>query len=455
MGGMILLFVALLGSAAGWLVGDRTTRMAALEREANRALEEAGDLQNRAKWTEALEAVKRAEGILASGGNQGVRDRVRERRKDLEMVLRLELIRLPPAVAGMDGRQNDKATDTAYAEAFREYGIDVDTLDPQEAAERIRGRSVLLELASALDHWAGTRRAISQGDDAGWKRLVAVARAADLDEWRNELRDAWEHRRIETLNKLATSAPRKDLPAQTWLLLCLFNGGMSHQVEQALLRQAQHKFPDDYWINFKLAWTLDHSPPPYSQPDEAVRYYTATVAVRPRNLPGRWYLAQALLQRGKFEEAFAEYQMCIEVQKESGGQNGKYHNVLAWHLSNCPDPKLRDPGLAIELATQAVELNRGEGSFWNTLGVAHYRAGHWKQAIAALEKAMPLHRSQHESYDMYFLAMAYWQLDEKEKAREFYDRAVRWMEKNESRNDELRGFRGEAAELLGVKEKKD
>ena len=68
---------------------------------------------------------------------------------------------------------------------------------------------------------------------------------------------------------------------------------------------------------------------------------------------------------------------------------------------------------------------------------------------------MPLHRGQHESYDTYFLAMGYWQLNEKEKAREFYDRAVRWMEKNQPRNDELRGFRSEAAELLGVKEKKD
>ena len=58
-------------------------------------------------------------------------------------------------------------------------------------------------------------------------------------------------------------------------------------------------------------------------------------------------------------------------------------------------------------------------------------------------------------YDWFFLAMAHWQLSEKDKAREFYDRAVQWMDKNQPTNEELLRFRAEAAEQLGVKEKKD
>ena len=46
--------------------------------------------------------------------------------------------------------------------------------------------------------------------------------------------------------------------------------------------------------------------------------------------------------------------------------------------------------------------------------------------------------------------MAHWQLGEKEAARKWYDQAVAWMDKNQPNNEELRRFRAEAAELLGV-----
>jgi hypothetical protein len=49
--------------------------------------------------------------------------------------------------------------------------------------------------------------------------------------------------------------------------------------------------------------------------------------------------------------------------------------------------------------------------------------------------------------------MAEWQLGNKDEAREWYENAVEWMEKNAADNKELIRFRAEAAELLGVKEK--
>jgi hypothetical protein len=48
--------------------------------------------------------------------------------------------------------------------------------------------------------------------------------------------------------------------------------------------------------------------------------------------------------------------------------------------------------------------------------------------------------------------MAHWQLGEKDAARESYDRAIQWMEKNAPDNKELIRFRAEAAELLGMNE---
>ena len=55
-----------------------------------------------------------------------------------------------------------------------------------------------------------------------------------------------------------------------------------------------------------------------------------------------------------------------------------------------------------------------------------------------------------DSNDWFFLAMAHWQLSDKEQARKWYDQAVEWMEKNKPEDEELLRFRAEAAALLGL-----
>jgi hypothetical protein len=52
----------------------------------------------------------------------------------------------------------------------------------------------------------------------------------------------------------------------------------------------------------------------------------------------------------------------------------------------------------------------------------------------------------------FFLAMAHWQLGDKDQARQGYDESVEWMDKHQPGNAELRCFRAEAAELLGIQE---
>ncbi|MGH7171998.1 MAG: hypothetical protein ACRELG_17120, partial [Gemmataceae bacterium] len=86
------------------------------------------------------------------------------------------------------------------------------------------------------------------------------------------------------------------------------------------------------------------------------------------------------------------------------------------------------------------------------LGVAHYRAEKWQAAIAALTKSMAL-RNGGDSSDWFFLAMVHQQEGRKDEARMCYDRAARWMEKNQAKDEELVRFRAEAAALLGIARK--
>ena len=99
-----------------------------------------------------------------------------------------------------------------------------------------------------------------------------------------------------------------------------------------------------------------------------------------------------------------------------------------------------------------MELAPQVGSCWTTLGIAHYRIGRWQEAVDALQRAGEL-RAGGDSIDWFFLAMARWQLGDKEQAGAWYDRAVQWMEKHQPQNDELRRFRQEAEELLGITKK--
>jgi tetratricopeptide (TPR) repeat protein len=139
------------------------------------------------------------------------------------------------------------------------------------------------------------------------------------------------------------------------------------------------------------------------------------------------------------------------------GVNSELLNNQAWLLATCPYTEVREPAQAVELGTKALASVPGERNYWNTLGVAHYRAGHWSDALAALEKAVQLGNG--GAHDWFFLAMAHWQLGDKEQGRDWYDKAVAWMENNKRAierdwvlNDELPRFRAEAAALLRTKE---
>jgi tetratricopeptide (TPR) repeat protein len=158
-----------------------------------------------------------------------------------------------------------------------------------------------------------------------------------------------------------------------------------------------------------------------------------------------WRLGTALNEQGRYKEAVAEYREVVRLRPG----DARPDNNLAWFLATCPDLKVRDFGQALTHAKKAVELAPSNGRFWNTLGVAQYRNGDRKAAIEALMKSTRL-RNGGDSFDFFFLAMAHWQLDEKDKARDWYARAVAWMDKNQPQNEELKRFRAETEQLLGI-----
>ncbi|HZV06650.1 MAG TPA: protein kinase [Gemmataceae bacterium] len=152
---------------------------------------------------------------------------------------------------------------------------------------------------------------------------------------------------------------------------------------------------------------------------------------------------------GYRQEAREQYVRVVQLCRLTAELNvsAKTMNSCSHILVDCPDESLRDPDLALTLAEKAVTMQPQQPEFWNTLGVAYYRKGDWTKARTSLEQSMKLGGS--GPHDWFFLAMADHRLGDVEHAREWRDKAVRWLEAQEGKPEELLRYRAEADALLG------
>ncbi len=125
------------------------------------------------------------------------------------------------------------------------------------------------------------------------------------------------------------------------------------------------------------------------------------------------------------------------------------YNNISWKMATFADARLRNPRRAVELAQKAVELAPQDRNIANTMGIAQYYSGNWRESLAWLEKSSRL-SSGGDSFDWFFQAMAHYQLGDKDEAGKWYDKSVEWMEKNQPSDEDLVRFRAEAEQLLGI-----
>ncbi len=484
LGGMSLVLVG----GLGWVASDRAARRARTAFEVNQSLQRAESLYADNKLPEAVAEVQKARGVLGTaGGDEDLHRRVQQRLTELETAAKLEEI--------LTESYRDRGY-AEYARLFRDYGIDVEALPTEEAAARIADSRIKLDLVLALDRWATSLRADPRRlDPTRWQRLQALSRAADPDPWRMRYNAASEAGDLKALRELADEADPSRLRTRELAALgdsMRAAGDVGASV--AFLRKVQRRYPADYSINASLGWSLRSLSPP--RWDEAIAFRRIAVAVRPQSPTANFYLGHSLHTVGKLDEAMAYYEAAIALDPEHAAAHYSLANVLrtrgkpeeamahfrravdllptdpfplnglAWELATCAESRLRDPALAVALGKKVVELSirQGDdrdkpgrdrlGNYWNTLGVAHYRAGDWRAAVAALEQSMDF-RTGGDGCDWFFLAMANRKLGRKDEARKWYDRAAAWAEKNDPKNEELICFRAEAAALLGLPEPLD
>ena len=128
-------------------------------------------------------------------------------------------------------------------------------------------------------------------------------------------------------------------------------------------------------------------------------------------------------------------------------------NSLAWNLVRRSPARPDDAALAIRLSRKAVEWEPDQFVYWNTLGVAHYRAGEWSSAIDAINTSIKLNKGG-TAIDWLLLACTNYQQGNIAEARRLYDRAVELMPHrtgtDKARAADLDEFPNETVRVLGV-----
>ena len=289
-----LVIVMLLGALGGW-VGREKLRLARSDALASRsahltcethrietALSEARLLRAEARghWTNpshwettlrrARAAVERAASIVADEDDlDGYVSLVDEARLDLEsddrdrrLLLTLDRIRM------------SKTDVRRYELAFAEAGMDLFGSSIEATASLVRARPISAHLAEVIEDWACL---LKVGEDRR-HRLFDIVSRIEPHPWRDRLRDALRTNERSSLVRLADE-PFASMPPACHVRLANALGSAGESARAiAVLRQARHCHPTDFWINHRLGSELHQAGP--GSLAEALCYYTAAQALR-------------------------------------------------------------------------------------------------------------------------------------------------------------------------------
>jgi tetratricopeptide (TPR) repeat protein len=282
-----------------------------------------------------------------------------------------------------------------FAQAFREWGLDIDHLQVGEIVARLQAQPArfVQEVIVGLDWWALDRRAHQRPD---WKPLHEIAESLDTDGPRRELRNLmvralnpgmwWQAMQFPIqLRKMAAAIDPSTAPVMVIVTLTGYLRSVRDYARAAdLLRQASDAHPNDATMLIQLASTLCEMPRP--QYAKALECYRAARALRPDTGLG---MCRTLLDCGRADEA---------------------ETVARDLLRRHPDHPMVYTYLGIALSTQkkwdeaavyvrkAIELQPEFGPAYNTLGIGLRRQKRLDEAVAALRKATEFNPSESAPY---------------------------------------------------------
>lgn len=166
-----------------------------------------------------------------------------------------------------------------------------------------------------------------------------------------------------------------------------------------------------------------------------------------RDLAEKLSSTRLLVRTGHGDSARSALEQALRTEAE----NGEVQIELAWLLITGPEEH-RDIPRALTLANAAAATEPKKARLRTTLALAHYRAGAWNDAINVLSENESANGAD-VPLQALVRAMAYVKLDQPETARDWYEKAHRWLEDHPAtiHDEATRLLLDETANLLGMK----
>jgi tetratricopeptide (TPR) repeat protein len=366
---LLVTALALVGLASGglvWLVQQR----AELRNEVITTVAQAVSLRQRSHFHEARQLLEQARQRVERSGPDDLRRQVDQARADMDLAQRLDDARTR-AASLVDGIFDPAGAEPLYSSAFAEAGLGRDGDKIEAVAAAVRASPLRAEIVAALDDWASMTPNLRRRE---W--LLAVARSADPDGVRDRLRQpelwqdaarlqhtAWELRAAEVSPQLASALSRVSRKS----------GGEA----LALLTATHNRFPEDFWVTFELAWTLNR----VRRWDEGLGYFRAALALRPDSGAAYNGLGEHLRSMGRVDEAIDPLEQALRLDPRN--MLAHYNLGLALHSKGRLDG-------AIDHFRQALSIAPNAAALHNNLGMALEGRGRLDEAIEHLRQSVSI-----------------------------------------------------------------
>ena len=180
------------------------------------------------------------------------------------------------------------------------------------------------------------------------------------------------------------------------------------------LKEANERRPGDFWIDFELAYACEQTKPPAT--DEAIRYYTAALMLRPNSSVAHDNLGVASDDKRQLDEAIAEYRKALQIQPDYAEAHNNLGSALSrprtgWTrrsrstarpsksspttprpttTSATPSTTSGQLDEAIAEYRKALQIQPDYAEAHNNLGIALYDKRQLDEAIAEYRKALQI-----------------------------------------------------------------
>jgi tetratricopeptide (TPR) repeat protein len=398
--------LVVLGVAGLGALFERSRRQTAADALVNETIDQALVRSGEARaakddlqlWSAAVSVMERAIVLAnATPTSSDLRQRVARLRRDLQRdeaeartraanaacdrkaLAAFDVARLEQIAANApsdDGGIDSERAAAAFGQVFREYGIDLEQLSVEEAAQRMRESAIRHELFVAAFEWS---RYTFGAVDSKLRNILAAG-AADSPWWEKPLSNALltQNYPLDQLLAFAQDLMRAGADPTPVAPVCA-ELGIRGEADTAinLLTECQRRHPGNFWLNVNLAARLGN----LGRNDAALPYAMIAVALRPESHIAHFDLGNSLKATGDIDGALAEYRWALALKPEYARAHVNLGNAL-----------VRKGELAAGIAElqRALELKPNDVLVLVNFGMALRQNGDLEGAIAQYRRALDL-----------------------------------------------------------------